>query len=42
MALLLGLHPRDLKAIWLSQARSIGTIRYNQVAITIKQMARKV
>ena len=42
MALLLGLHPRDLKAIWLNQARSVGTVRYNQVAIAIKQTAKKV
>ena len=42
MALLLGVHPRDLKAIWLSQARSIGIMSYNQVAITIKQTAEKV
>ena len=42
MALLLGLHPRDLKAIWLSQARSIGIMSYNQVAMTIKQTARKL
>ena len=41
MALLLGLHPIDLKAIWLSQARSIGTMSYNQVAMTIKQTAKE-
>ena len=41
MALLLGLHPKDLKAIWLSQARSIGTTSYNQVAMIIKQTAKE-
>ena len=42
MALLLELLPRDLKASWLKPSKSDGTMSYNQVAMTIKQTAKKV